>query len=95
MKKSLSMKDKHIYVVVMCDCPRFITSVQTEPEKVCEWKADQKPYEFLCYEDAWYVCMGLLWRGQYAFPVITQGYKQETPFYSVPNPEDYFVRKEA
>ena len=78
--KPLSMKNKHIYVVVMCERPRFITEVNVN-DRTCRWEATGTPYEFHSYDDAWYVCMGLMWRGQYAFPVITNGYEQKEPFY--------------
>ena len=89
MKKTLSLNKKHIYVVIMCKCPRFITKIDREA-RAAEWKANEIPYEFTSYDDAWYVCMGLMWRGVSAFPVVTDcDYKQTTPFYSVENPEEY------
>lgn len=77
--RPLSMKEKFIYVVVMCDKPRFITSVNYE-DRNAEWKATGIPYKFNSWEDANYVCLGLMWRGNWAFPVVT-AYECKEPFY--------------
>lgn len=76
---ALSMKEKHIYVVVMCEKPRFITKVDSEC-RTAEWKATEIPYEFSTWGEANYVCLGLMWRGQYAFPVVSS-YEMKEPFY--------------
>lgn len=78
--KELSMKGKHIYVVIMCDKPRFITKIDYA-SRTAEWEATGIPYEFQSWDDANYVCLGLMWSGQYAFPVVSS-VEQTTPFYS-------------
>lgn len=77
--KALSMKGKHIYVVVMCEKPRFITKIDNE-SRTAEWEATEIPYEFQSWDDANYVSLGLMWRGQFAFPVISS-YEMKEPFY--------------
>lgn len=78
--RPLSMKDKHIYIVIMVEKPRFITKIDYET-KTAEWNLTETPVEFHSYDDAWRVCLGLMWRGTYAFPVITHCYEQKEPLY--------------
>ena len=84
--KPISMKDKFVYIVVMCEKPRFITSVDSE-KRTCEWNATGMPYKFHSWEDANYVCMGLMWRGTWAFPVVTPIDMKE-PFYTETEEEE-------
>lgn len=61
---------------VELDC----TKIDNE-SRTAEWVATEIPYEFNSWDDANYVCLGLMWRGQYAFPVVSS-VEQTTPFYS-------------
>ena len=67
-------KQKKYYYVVVChdtDKIRFVTKVDNE-KRTCEWKANkgEKPYKFHSWEDANYVCLGLQFRGTWAYPVV-------------------------
>lgn len=78
--KRFTIKDKFIYVAIMRDeRPVFITSVNTEA-RTAEWKETETPFRFNSWDDANYVCLGLMWRGIWAFPVVTS-YEMKDPFY--------------
>ena len=70
----MSKKQKKYYYVVVCHDTnklRFVTKVDNE-NRTCEWTANkgEKPYPFYSWDDANYVCLGLGWRGTWAFPVV-------------------------
>lgn len=84
--KALSMKDKHIYIVVMCEKPRFVTDLNYLT-KEAKWELTGTPYEFSDYDEAANICCGLAWNGTIAYPVILR-WKQDTPLYSMVEKED-------
>ena len=58
---------------------RFITDVNTE-ERTCKWEATKPPYLFHSWDDANYVCLGLMWRGMSAYPIVLN-YEHTTALY--------------
>lgn len=79
-----TMKNKHIYVaIIRNENPVFVTAIDTDT-RTAEWKETKIPYEFHSWDDANYVCLGLMCRGIWAFPVVTS-YEMKEPLYKEVN----------
>ena len=77
--KRTTFKDKHVYIVVMCDKPRFVTDMDYG-SRTARWELTGIPYEFNDYDEAANVCCGLAWHGTLAYPVILR-YELKQPLY--------------
>lgn len=80
----MAKKKNYYYVVVLGEECRLAMVTKIDNEKrVAEWKMkkENKPYCFHSLKDAQYVCMGLLWRGTWAYPVSMNYELEQLPYY--------------